>query len=113
MVDRIGATENFSSRILSEIQDMNREARNIAESNVDDSSKNTLSFADLLAENIDNVNDMQKIAGKMKTDLATGKSENIHETMIVASQAGLAFKLMVQMRNKGIEAYNEIMRMPV
>jgi flagellar hook-basal body complex protein FliE len=48
-----------------------------------------------------------------RTELASGKTGNIHETMLAATQAELSFNLMVQVRNKALEAYNEIMRMPV
>ena len=50
---------------------------------------------------------------KASTDLATGKKQNIHETMLAAAQAELNFNLMVQVRNKALEAYQEVMRMPV
>ena len=41
------------------------------------------------------------------------KTENIHETMLALSHADLSFKLMVQVRNKALEAYQEVMRMQV
>jgi flagellar hook-basal body complex protein FliE len=46
-------------------------------------------------------------------ELATGKSNNIHETMIAAEKADLSLRLMVQVRNKIIEAYQEVMKMQV
>ena len=59
------------------------------------------------------MNQSQIGADKKATDLANGKDTNIHETMLAASQAELSFNLMVQTRNKVLEAYQEIMRMPV
>jgi len=47
------------------------------------------------------------------TDLALGKTENLHESMVATEKAETAFKLMVQFRTKAIEAYNEILRMQV
>jgi flagellar hook-basal body complex protein FliE len=71
------------------------------------------SFIDHLSDSVREGNTMQKSADRMGTDLATGKAENIHEVMIASSEAGLAFNLMVQVRNKMLEAYQEVMRMPV
>ncbi|VAX15794.1 Flagellar hook-basal body complex protein FliE, partial [hydrothermal vent metagenome] len=47
-------------------------------------------------------------ADKAIEDLVTGKSKNIHETMIALGKAELAFKLTMQVRNKVMEAYKEI-----
>lgn len=71
------------------------------------------SFLDYVSEGVKTVNDIQANADKMSTNLATGKQENIHETMLAVSQAELSFKLMVQVRNKALEAYQEVMRMQV
>jgi flagellar hook-basal body complex protein FliE len=70
-------------------------------------------FADLLRESIANVNQAQQTADAMAQDIATGKSDNIHETMIAISKAELGFNFMVQVRNKVLEAYQDIMKMPV
>lgn len=72
-----------------------------------------MSFMDHLRGGIDEVNAKQKTADTMAVQLASGKTENIHETMLAATQAELSFNLMVQLRNKALEAYTEIMRMPV
>ena len=71
------------------------------------------SFSDHLKETYQSVNQMHISADKMATNLSTGKKENIHETMLALSQAEISFKLMVQVRNKVLEAYQEIMRMQV
>ena len=76
-------------------------------------SEDEKSFMDYVSEGIKTVNDIQANADKMSTNLATGKQENIHETMLAVSQAELSFKLMVQVRNKALEAYQEVMRMQV
>jgi flagellar hook-basal body complex protein FliE len=71
------------------------------------------SFATTLKDAINHVNAAQKEADYKMQELATGKSQNIHETMIAAEKADIALRLMVQVRNKMIEAYQEIMRMQV
>jgi flagellar hook-basal body complex protein FliE len=70
-------------------------------------------FADLLKESAKTVNDSLVQSDKMATDLATGKSSNIHETMLSATKAELGFNMMVQLRNKAIDAYQEVLRMQV
>ena len=71
------------------------------------------SFADSLKKAVNTVDSLQKDADVKMQELATGKSQNIHETMIAAEKADIALKLMVQVRNKIIDAYQEIIRMQV
>jgi len=75
-------------------------------------SKDT-GFAATLKEAIGQVNTLQKTSDVEMQKLATGRSDNIHDVMIAAEKADIALKLMVQMRNKIIEAYQEVMKMPV
>ena len=72
-----------------------------------------VSFADTLTESLDKVNDLQKEADKAIEDFATGQTRNIHETMIAVNKADLAFRLTMQVRNKIVEAYQEVMRTQV
>ena len=71
------------------------------------------SFAATLKDAVNSVNTAQKESDFKMQELATGKSQNIHETMIAAEKADIALRLMVQVRNKMIEAYQEMMRMQV
>ena len=71
------------------------------------------SFADTLSESLGKVNDLQKKADKAIEDFATGKTRNIHETMIAVNKADIAFRLTMQVRNKIVEAYQEVMRTQV
>ena len=68
-------------------------------------------FKDSLVESINKVNALQFKAHEAMGELATGKSSNIHETMIAIQKAEVSFKMMMQVRNKIISAYQEIMRM--
>src|SRR5471030_2971070 len=58
------------------------------------------SFADSLKEAVNQVNTAQKDSDLKMQELATGKTQNIHETMIAAEKADIALRLMVQVRNK-------------
>lgn len=78
------------------------------------SEKNSgASFSDTLKDAIQSVNQLQKDSDVKTQNLATGKSENLHETMIAAEKADIALRLMVQVRNKIIDAYQEVMKMQV
>jgi flagellar hook-basal body complex protein FliE len=70
-------------------------------------------FTKTLKEAIQSVDQLQKDADVKMQELVTGKSQNIHETMIAAEKADIALRLMIQVRNKIIDAYQEIMRMQV
>jgi flagellar hook-basal body complex protein FliE len=70
-------------------------------------------FADTLKDAMDSVNTLQKTSDVMMKNLATGEQKNIPEVMIAAEKADVALKLMVQVRNKIIDAYQEIMKMQV
>ncbi len=69
------------------------------------------SFSDMLSKSLMEVNSMQVEANKAIQNLASGKSKNIHETMLAVENAEIAFKTMNQIRMKVIEAYKEVMRM--
>jgi len=71
------------------------------------------SFADTLKDAVNTVNELQKTADKKMQELATGKTTNIPDVMMAAEKADIALRMMVQMRNKIIEAYQEIMKMQV
>lgn len=71
------------------------------------------SFADTLNEAVQHVNQLQKVSDKKMEELATGKAKSIPDVMIAAEKADVALKLMVQVRNKIIDAYQEIMKMQV
>lgn len=71
-------------------------------------------FSSLLSQSIGKVNEMQQSAGAMTRAFELGDPNiSLPEVMIAKSKAGLAFEGMVQVRNKMIDAYQEIMRMQV
>ena len=61
------------------------------------------SFSDTLKDAIHSVNDLQKDSDTKVQNLATGKSQNLHETVIATEKADIALRLMVQVRNKIID----------
>ena len=71
------------------------------------------SFAETLAKSIAEVNELQKVANTEIEKLVTGKSKNIHETMLAVEKADVAFRTMNQIRIKLLDSYKEIMKMQV
>lgn len=70
-------------------------------------------FADTLKEAIGHVNELQKTSDIKAQELATGKTDDIAGVMLATEKADIALRTMVQVRNKIIDAYQEIMRMQV
>ncbi len=71
------------------------------------------SFKEVLSRSLKEVNDLQNEAELAIRDLAQGKHGDLHRTMVLIEKADLSFRLMMRVRNKLLEAYQEIMRMPL
>ena len=71
------------------------------------------SFGQFLTDALDSVNDLQKKADQASTDLASGRIEDISQVVIAAEKASVALQLTIQVRNKVLESYQEMMRMQV
>lgn len=71
-------------------------------------------FAQVLQNSIDKVNQTQQQADRMAEKLAAGdNSQNLHEVMIALQTASVSFQEMVQVRNKLVSAYQDVMNMQV
>jgi flagellar hook-basal body complex protein FliE len=71
-------------------------------------------FGALLKQSIDAVNATQQTAGDMTARFETGDpSVELGEVMVALQKADLSFKAMTEVRNKLVDAYQEIMNMPV
>jgi len=69
-------------------------------------------FAQVLKNSIDQVNNAQKQATQMAENLAAGNSEqNLHEVMAALQTASISFQEMVQVRNRLVSAYQDVMNM--
>ena len=69
------------------------------------------SFTNFLEAQINDVNQLQVEADQAVTAMATGRSHNLHEMMLALDRADVSFRLMTKVRNKAVEAYQEIMRL--
>jgi len=68
-------------------------------------------FSEVLKDSIKKVNDLQLEADEAIKSFAKGETKDVHETMLAVQKADISFRLMMQIRNKIVEAYQEVMRM--
>ena len=71
-------------------------------------TQDTPSFKEFLLDSIDHVNAMQNDADKAVQQLATGGDVNAAEVLTAVQKADLSFRMMMQIRNKLVQAYQEI-----
>ncbi|MDB5329068.1 MAG: fliE [Phycisphaerales bacterium] len=71
------------------------------------------SFADTLQKGIDEVSRLQQDASKAVDDVATGKTEDVDGVMTAMEKSDLAFKTLLAIRTKLMDAYDEIKGMPI
>lgn len=71
------------------------------------------SFSDMLGDLVQAVDGKAKAAEAETQKLMLGETNNIHQSMIAMQESGVAFSLLVEVRNKLVESYQELMRMPV
>ncbi len=69
------------------------------------------SFSETLQGLYREVDSQLKYADRKAAEFAVGNDQNIHEVMIAAERAGIGFRFLLEIRNKLLEAYQEIMRM--
>ena len=71
-------------------------------------------FGDLLKRSIDAVNETQQNAGALRTAFEQGQEDlDLADVMIAAQKSSISFQAMVEVRNKLVEAYKDVMNMPV
>lgn len=83
---------------------------NVGAASQTDPNNATPSFSQTLQSAFGHVNDLQNHAGEMTRDYALGQTSDVHGVMIAGEQATIALQMTAQIRNKVVEAYQEIMR---
>ena len=78
-----------------------------------ESSNGIDAFAELLTDQVQNVNEMQVDANDMVHSLLTGGDVNEAEVLTAVQKADLAFRMLLQVRNKLIEAYREVQQIQI
>lgn len=77
------------------------------------STENATPFSSIFSQAIDTVNQTDSVTKKDSFLLAQGESDDLHTLIINSSKAGIAVDMMVALRNRALDAYNEIMRMNI
>lgn len=72
-----------------------------------------VSFADWMIRQLNEVQRAEQVAEQGLLDVATGQADNLHQVMINLEEAKLSFQLLLQVRNRALEAYQEVMRMQI
>jgi len=73
----------------------------------------TESFKDTLSNFVQSVNDLQTKAGDAQTSFLKGEITDVHQVMIAVEEASVAFELLMEIRNKLLDSYQQIVRMSV
>lgn len=94
-MDRVNTTENALDKVV------NAESVKTADGK---------SFADTLKETISQTNQLQVEADQAIVDFASEENPDIHETMIAIQKADVSFQMIMEVRNKILKAYEEVMR---
>lgn len=90
---------------IDELQSLNKTSSSSS------SSQAQLPFKSLFETAVNNVKQTQSNYDSEVYKMATGQSDNLHDITIASSKASLSVDLLVQMRNKLLDAYDEVMRM--
>ena len=78
-----------------------------------DAASDGKSFKEILDDSINQVNQYLVEADKAKADFATGQTDNLDQVLLSVRKAELAFNTLMQIRNKLVDAFDEVMRMRI
>jgi flagellar hook-basal body complex protein FliE len=98
-------------QVLAQMRAMSAQAANRSE---ETPRSGGADFGALLKQSIDQVNEIQQEASAMREAFEKGEGDmDLAQVMIAAQKSSLSFEAMVQVRNKLIEAYKDVMNMPI
>jgi flagellar hook-basal body complex protein FliE len=105
--------EMMSSQVtlLQQMQEMQRVANQTPSIELNDASN--VSFTDAMRDVIGRVNEQQNTASKLMTAVDAGQSDDLVGAMVASQKAGLSFSALMQVRNKLMTGFDDIMRMPL
>jgi flagellar hook-basal body complex protein FliE len=90
-----------------------RDLEDIQGKTVGAARSSTDSFGSILGQVVQDVNQKQIDAANTVNGMLSGQSVNLHQAVIAMEEASVSFQLMVEVRNKLLESYQELMRMQV
>lgn len=95
------------------LENLERPGGMLPQSSVSQTDQAGQTFSEILTDSIREVNSVQNSADQAIQNLATGKTGNVHETLLEMQKAELSMKMLLEVRNKVIGAYEEVMRLQV
>jgi len=103
-------TQMNIEQVLAQMRAMSAQATNQSS----ETPRGGADFGTLLKQSIDQVNEIQQQASAMREAFERGDGDmDLAQVMIAAQKSSLSFEAMVQVRNKLIEAYRDVMNMPI
>jgi flagellar hook-basal body complex protein FliE len=84
--------------------------QNTTKMGIEATQKPEASFGQWLGERVSDTNNQLNAADNALNDLASGRTENLHQTMMTLEQAKLSFQYLEQIRNRLMSAYQELLR---
>lgn len=74
---------------------------------------NSDTFKDTLSKFVQSVNDLQSKAADAETSFLKGEITDVHQVMIAVEEASVAFELLMEIRNKLLDSYQQVVRMSI
>jgi flagellar hook-basal body complex protein FliE len=94
-----------------EISQINNLISNLNNTGSTNATSTNSNFTDILSDALGNAQDTELSAQQQNTELLTGETDDLHTPVIEAQKAELALNLAIQIRNKVVDAYNQVMNM--
>jgi len=103
-----------NNQLLAQMQQLSKLAKASTANTVNPAGQVTSDFGKLFSRAINSVNQQQMEAGRLAHQIETGDGGvSLVKAMIASQKAGIAFEATLQVRNKLVSAYQEIMNMPI
>lgn len=103
-----------NNQLLAQMQQLSKLAKSANGSTVSPAGQTSNDFGNLFSKAINKVNQQQMEAGRLTNQVETGDGGvSLVKAMIASQKAGIAFQATVQVRNKVVSAYQDIMNMPI
>lgn len=97
--------------LLQQMQEMARVTRELPE--IAPQGGQEVSFGNAMRDVINRVNEQQNISSRLMTAVDAGQSDDLVGAMVASQKAGLSFSALMQVRNKLMTGFDDIMRMPL
>lgn len=102
------------NQLLAQMRAMQGQAQSAPVNPQQINANNQVDFGDLMKNAVGQVNSLQQTSNQLKTGFEMGDPNiNLSDVMIASQKASVAFEATVQVRNKFVEAYQEVMRMSI